>query len=44
MIKYSILHKVIFLTILLGLLILSLSLWLNTPDLFNYFNQAFCAH
>ena len=28
------------------LLMLSLSivLWLNTPELFEYFNQAFCAH
>lgn len=26
------------------LLLLSVSLWLNTPDLFEYFNQAFCAH
>ena len=23
---------------------LAISLWLNTPDLFEYFNQAFCAH
>ena len=23
---------------------LSISLWMNTPDLFEYFNQAFCAH
>ena len=26
------------------LLVLSISLWLKTPDLFEYFNQAFCAH
>lgn len=44
MTKHAILHKVIFVFVLLGLLILALSLWLNTPDLFNYFNQAFCAH
>lgn len=29
---------------ILSLLTLSLGLWLNTPDLFVYFNQAFCAH
>ena len=29
---------------LVALLALSLGLWLNTPDLFVYFNQAFCAH
>jgi hypothetical protein len=29
---------------LMALLALSISLWLNTPDLFVYFNQAFCAH
>ncbi|WP_265735888.1 MULTISPECIES: hypothetical protein [unclassified Acinetobacter] len=23
---------------------LSIALWFNTPDLFEYFNQAFCAH
>lgn len=23
---------------------LSAMLWLNTPDLFEYFNMAFCAH
>ncbi|WP_286086811.1 hypothetical protein [Acinetobacter silvestris] len=27
--------------LLFGLAIL---LWLNTPELFEYFNQAFCAH
>lgn len=29
---------------LIVLLLLSLALWLQTPDLFQYFNQAFCAH
>ncbi|WP_265733587.1 hypothetical protein [Acinetobacter sp. ANC 5054] len=26
------------------LLSLALLLWFNTPELFEYFNQAFCAH
>ncbi|WP_286206920.1 hypothetical protein [Acinetobacter sp. B51(2017)] len=30
--------------IVLLLLAVSLGLWLNTPDLFVYFNLAFCAH
>lgn len=33
--------------ITLGILLmlsLSIVLWLNTPELFEYFNQAFCAH
>lgn len=29
---------------LLGLFLLSIYLWIKTPDLFLYFNQAFCAH
>lgn len=44
MIKCHTFKKVIFITMLLGLLIIALSLWINTPDLFLYFNQAFCAH
>ncbi len=28
----------------IALLALSLVLWQRTPDLFLYFNQAFCAH
>ena len=27
-----------------GLVMLSLLLWSQTPQLFKYFNQAFCAH
>lgn len=33
--------------IILGIacmLSLAIMLWLNTPELFEYFNQAFCAH
>ena len=30
--------------IVMLLLVLSISLWLKTPYLFEYFNQAFCAH
>ncbi len=29
---------------ILLLLALSIGLWLQTPQLFEYFNQAFCAH
>jgi hypothetical protein len=29
---------------ILLLLALSIGLWLHTPELFEYFNQAFCAH
>ncbi|MDH0826436.1 MULTISPECIES: hypothetical protein [Acinetobacter] len=29
---------------IVALFALAISLWLNTPDLFEYFNQAFCAH
>ncbi|MEN8991261.1 hypothetical protein ABD624_04765 [Avibacterium paragallinarum] len=29
---------------ILALLALSISLWSQTPELFEYFNQAFCAH
>ena len=27
-----------------ALLSLAIGLWLNTPELFEYFNTAFCAH
>ncbi|MFV5506975.1 hypothetical protein [Acinetobacter sp. 197] len=30
--------------VLLLLLALSIMLWFQTPELFEYFNQAFCAH
>lgn len=36
--------KLAFSLMLLLLLALSIALWLNTPNLFEYFNQAFCAH
>ncbi|WP_298144804.1 hypothetical protein [uncultured Acinetobacter sp.] len=36
--------KLVFGLMLLLLLALSIALWLNTPNLFEYFNQAFCAH
>ncbi|WP_257231741.1 hypothetical protein [Acinetobacter sp. YH12023] len=29
---------------ILALLALSIGLWSQTPELFEYFNQAFCAH
>ncbi|TCM65236.1 hypothetical protein EC844_11574 [Acinetobacter calcoaceticus] len=36
--------KIFISVMIIGLLLLSISLWLQTPDLFIYFNQAFCAH
>lgn len=44
MINHSLLQKTIITLVVLGLLTLALMLWINTPDLFIYFNQAFCAH
>lgn len=38
------LRKIILYIAIIALLGLSLILWFNTPDLFTYFNQAFCAH
>ncbi|CAM2817782.1 hypothetical protein [Acinetobacter celticus] len=29
---------------ILLLFIIAIALWLRTPELFDYFNQAFCAH
>ncbi|MEG2358624.1 MULTISPECIES: hypothetical protein [unclassified Acinetobacter] len=29
---------------LIALFALAIALWLQTPQLFEYFNQAFCAH
>jgi hypothetical protein len=31
-------------SVIILLLVLSSLLWLNTPELFEYFNMAFCAH
>lgn len=31
-------------TIIFALMLLAIFLWIKTPDLFLYFNQAFCAH
>ncbi|MGH1401849.1 MAG: hypothetical protein ACRAUR_11565 [Acinetobacter tandoii] len=30
--------------VVLGLSIAAIALWLQTPQLFEYFNQAFCPH
>ncbi|EOR06482.1 hypothetical protein ACNAUY_02190 [Acinetobacter tibetensis] len=30
--------------VVLGLIIAAIALWLQTPQLFEYFNQAFCPH
>lgn len=40
----ALLLKTIMIFILVTLLVLSIILWKQTPDLFEYFNQAFCAH
>ncbi|QIO08397.1 hypothetical protein [Acinetobacter lanii] len=36
--------KIILATTVFGLMLLAIFLWIKTPDLFIYFNQAFCAH
>lgn len=41
--RFNLLNISIFIGVIL-LLSLSITLWMNTPDLFAYFNQAFCAH
>lgn len=41
----SIFHlKIGIATACFGFLLLAIYLWIKTPDLFLYFNQAFCAH
>lgn len=44
MINSALKSKIILMLSLSGLLLLAIYLWLTTPDLFIYFNQAFCAH
>lgn len=44
MMHNALLLKTIMTFILVTLLVLSIILWKQTPDLFEYFNQAFCAH
>lgn len=44
MTEYSWQLKLFLSLILLLLLALSIGLWMQTPQLFEYFNQAFCAH
>ncbi|EKU56755.1 hypothetical protein [Acinetobacter courvalinii] len=36
--------KILLMGFILGLISLSILIWFQTPDLFEYFNQAFCAH
>lgn len=31
-------------SMIMTFMIMAVVLWLKTPDLFEYFNQAFCAH
>ncbi|WP_257210952.1 hypothetical protein [Staphylococcus aureus] len=40
----AVLLKTIVTFLILALLVLSIVLWKQTLDLFDYFNQAFCAH
>lgn len=40
----ALLLKTIMTFFIAALLVLSIVLWKQTPDLFEYFNQAFCAH
>ncbi|ENV03425.1 hypothetical protein F968_01079 [Acinetobacter sp. NIPH 817] len=44
MMHNALLLKTIMTFILITLLVLSIILWKQTPDLFEYFNQAFCPH
>lgn len=44
MINSTLMFKIAFGLTVMVLLILSLLLWSNTPQLFDSFNQAFCAH
>lgn len=36
--------KIILIGFILCLISISILIWFQTPDLFEYFNQAFCAH
>ena len=36
--------KIVIVTIIFALMLFASYLWFKTPDLFLYFNQAFCAH
>lgn len=36
--------KLTMLAIAVAFLALAIALWMKTPQLFEYFNQAFCAH
>lgn len=40
----AVLLKTIMTFLILALLVFSIVLWKQTPDLFEYFNQTFCAH
>jgi hypothetical protein len=40
----ALLLKTIMTFLIVALLVLSIVLWKQTPDLFEYFNQAFCPH
>lgn len=36
--------KIVLILLMIGLASASILIWFQTPDLFEYFNQAFCAH
>lgn len=36
--------KIALILCMIGLMSASILIWFQTPDLFEYFNQAFCAH
>jgi len=40
----TLLLKTIMTFLIVALLVLSIILWKQSPDLFEYFNQAFCPH
>jgi len=40
----ALLLKTMMTFLIVAFLVISIILWKQTPDLFEYFNQAFCAH
>ncbi|EKU39004.1 hypothetical protein ACINWC141_2739 [Acinetobacter sp. WC-141] len=44
MMHNALLLKTIMTFLIVALLVFSIALWKQTPDLFEYFNQAFCPH
>ena len=44
MIKHPAVLRIVIMLSVLAAFALSIALWMQTPALFEYFNQAFCAH